>query len=227
MIITIDGPSGSGKSTIAQLIAQKLNIFYLNTGILYRTIAYCLFEDPASQFFKKYDLAPQKITLGYLASLPSLNYNYTAAGATISISGKNITPHLYATPNIDQNASRLSALPTIRTHLLAVQHSIAQNHSVIADGRDCGTVVFPEAEYKFFLTASLDARAKRRMLDPKTIALNLSFDQVKADIAARDERDLTRTTAPLLIPDNAIIIDSSDLTIELVVAKIVKNVQKQ
>lgn len=225
MIITIDGPSGSGKSTIAQRIAQQLGIFYLNTGALYRTIAYLVFEEPSSQFFKKYDVATDEITLGYLATQPSIDYAYSAAGATIRIAGTDITPHLYATPNIDQNASRLSALPAVRTYLLDVQRAIARQHSVIADGRDCGTVVFPQAEHKFFLTASLDARAKRRMLDPKAIALGLSFDQVKADIAARDERDQTRTAAPLRIPEGAAIIDSSNLTVEQVIGEILRIVQ--
>lgn len=227
MIITIDGPSGSGKSTVAQQVAQRLSIFYLNTGALYRTIAYLVFEEASSQFFKKYAVELNNITPEYLAALPTIDYSYSQAGAGIAIAGNDITPHLYATQDIDTHASRLSALPAVRTYLLDIQRSIACQHSIIADGRDCGTIVFPQADHKFFLTASLDARTKRRMLDPKSIALGLSFDQVKADITARDERDQNRATAPLRIPEGATIIDSSDLTIEEVVGKVVEITQKQ
>lgn len=226
MIITIDGPSGSGKSTIAQKIAQLLGIFYLNTGALYRAITYLVFEEATSKYYKQYDVATELITHEFLTTLPAIIYHYSKNGATIRINNTDITQQLYATPNIDQNASRLSALPIVREYLLDIQRSIAQLHNVIADGRDCGTVIFPQAEYKFFLTASLDTRAKRRMLDPKSIALGLSFEHIKTDLAERDARDQNRTIAPLIVPKGAIMIDSSNLTIEQVIEKIINFTKK-
>lgn len=226
MIITIDGPSGSGKSTIAQRIAQQLGIFYLNTGALYRAITYLVFEEATSKYYKQYDVATELITHEFLTALPTITYHYSKTGATITINNTDITPQLYATPNIDQNASRLSALPVVRAYLLELQRSIGQKNSIVADGRDCGTVIFPQAEYKFFLTASIDARAKRRMLDPKSIALGLTFEHIKKDLAERDARDQNRTIAPLIVPKDALIIDSSNLSIEQVMEKIIRNTQK-
>ena len=224
MIITIDGPSGSGKSTVAQLVAQKLGIFYLNTGLLYRAVTYLVFEDESSPLFKRYDADLQNITRDMLDALPSITYSYTAAVGAVSARGNNITLKIYATSGIDQTASKLSALPVVREFLLDVQRDIAKQHDVVADGRDCGTVVFPEAEHKFYLTASLDVRATRRMHDAKVKALGYTFDFVRNDLAERDERDKNRAIAPLRVPAGATIIDSSDLTIDQVIDVILKDI---
>ena len=225
MIITIDGPAGSGKSTVAQRIAQQLNIFYLNTGLLYRTVAYLLFVDPTAPFFNQLDKGIESLTLAHLQGLPALEYSYLLNGAAVSVAGKDITAQLFATTGIDQLASKISALPAVREYLLELQRVVATKHDVIADGRDCGTVVFPDAEYKFFLTASVEVRAQRRMLDPKTQALGLTYDQVRADVAERDERDKNRAIAPLRIPDQAVIIDASSLSIDEVVKKIITSIR--
>lgn len=225
MVITIDGPAGSGKSTVAQRIAQQLNIFYLNTGLLYRAVAYLLFVDPAGAFFNQGDKGVEDLTIAQLQGLPDLEYSYSAKGAAIAVKGKDITAQLFGTAGIDQLASKISALPPVRQYLLEVQRVVARRHDVIADGRDCGTVVFPHAEYKFFLTASVEVRAQRRMLDPKTQTLGLTYEQVRADVAERDERDKNRAIAPLRIPDYAIIIDASSLSIDEVVKKIISHIQ--
>jgi cytidylate kinase len=225
MIITIDGPSGSGKSTVAQKIAQQLSIFYLNTGLLYRAVAYLLLEDTASAWYKKYDqIDAESVTPAQLAALPALVYAYGPTGGSATVQGRDITAHLYATPGLEQAASKLSAQPAVRAYLLDVQRAIAAQHDVIADGRDCGTVVFPAAQHKIYLTASLEARTNRRLRDSKAQALGLTFDQVYADIAARDERDFKRVIAPLCIPPGATIIDSSDMSIDEVVGLIVRSV---
>lgn len=221
MIITIDGPAGSGKSTVAQRIAQQLNIFYLNTGLLYRAVAYLLFVDPSAPFFNQLDKGIESLTLAHLQCLPALEYSYSLNGAAVSVAGKDITSQLFATTGIDQLASKISALPAVREYLLDVQRLIAKKHDVIADGRDCGTVVFPLAEYKFYLTASVEIRAQRRMLDPKTQSLGLTYEQVRADVAERDERDKNRSIARLRIPEQAVIIDASFLSIDEVVSKII------
>ncbi len=222
MIITIDGPSGSGKSTVAQKIAQDRGIFYLNTGLLYRAITYLVYEDPTSPLFGRYDDDIQLITRDQLDALPTLAYAYSAEGATVFVHGQDIVAKCYATPGLDQVASKLSALPVVREFLLDVQRDIAKQHDVIADGRDCGTVVFPDAEHKIFLTASLDVRAQRRMLDAKVQALGLTFELVRNDLAERDERDENRAIAPLRIPAGATVIDSSDFSIDQTVEMIIK-----
>ena len=222
MIITIDGPSGSGKSTVAQKIAQDRGIFYLNTGLLYRAITYLVYEDPTSPLFGRYDDDIQLITRDQLDALPTLAYAYSADGATVFVHGQDIVAKCYATPGLDQVASKLSALPVVREFLLDVQRDIAKQHDVIADGRDCGTVVFPDAEHKIFLTASLDVRAQRRMLDAKVQALGLTFEFVRNDLAERDERDENRAIAPLRIPAGATVIDSSDFSIDQTVEMIIK-----
>lgn len=222
MIITIDGPSGSGKSTVAQKIAQDRGIFYLNTGLLYRAITYLVYEDPTSPLFGQYDHDIELITRDQLDALPTLAYAYSAEGATVFVHGQDIVAKCYATPGLDQVASKLSALPVVREFLLDVQRDIAKHHDVIADGRDCGTVVFPDAEHKVFLTASLDVRAQRRMLDTKVQALGLTFEFVRNDLAERDERDENRAIAPLRIPAGATVIDSSDFSIDQTVEMIIK-----
>ena len=222
MIITIDGPSGSGKSTVAQKIAQDRGIFYLNTGLLYRAITYLVYEDPTSPLFGRYDDDIELITRDQLDALPTLAYAYSADGATVFVHGQDIVAKCYATPGLDQVASKLSALPVVREFLLDVQRDIAKQHDVIADGRDCGTVVFPDAEHKIFLTASLDVRAQRRMLDAKVQALGLTFELVRNDLAERDERDENRAIAPLRIPAGATVIDSSDFSIDQTVEMIIK-----
>jgi cytidylate kinase len=220
MVITIDGPSSSGKSTVAQKIAQDLGIFYLNTGLLYRAITYLVYEDPTSPLFNLYDADLHLITRDQLDALPTISYAYTPAGAIVLVHGQDIVAKCYAIAGLDQLASKLSALPVVREFLLDVQRDIAKQYDVIADGRDCGTVIFPDAEHKFFLTASLDVRAQRRMLDPKVQALALTFDLVRNDLAERDERDENRAIAPLRIPAGATVIDSSDFSIDQIVEMI-------
>jgi cytidylate kinase len=300
MIITIDGPSASGKSTIAQLIAKKKGIFYLNTGLLYRALAYLVFyphatlldgvgtpppsspeampglETGPAKLMRSLDqgerngvnailtcgesvVPPSKIhkqsegstacstpparaelveayargnrstcagkeseiqfsniTREFLDSLPSLEYNYANGQATVAVHGQDITGQCYATPNIDKNASKLSALPVVREFLLDILRAIALQHDVVADGRDCGTVIFPQAEHKFYLTASLDVRAQRRLADPKIQALGLTFEHIRADLAERDERDKNRAVAPLVVPADAVFIDSSCFSVDQV-----------
>lgn len=221
MIITIDGPAGSGKSTVAQKIAQQLGIFYLNTGLLYRAVAYLLATGPLKAIDPQD--APEAFCAGIsdaaLAALPTLRYFYANAVASVTVAGQDITAHLFATPGISQLASQISALPRVRAYLLDVQRAVAREHDVVADGRDCGSVVFPDAAYKFFLTASIEERAKRRLFDTKSGTTHdaATLEAIKADIAQRDARDQNRAIAPLIRPEGALEIDSSGLAIDDVV----------
>lgn len=226
MIITIDGPAGSGKSTVAQQVAQQLGIYYLNTGMLYRAVAYLLFHDVAGVFHNHEAADIAQLTWAQLEMLPKIEYSYDVTGACVAVRGQDFTKKLFALPGIDQLSSRVSALPVVRAYLLDVQRDVAKQHDVIADGRDCGTVVFPAAEHKFYLTASVEVRAQRRMRDAKTLALGLTFEQVRADVAARDDRDQKRDIAPLRIPDWAVVVDCSDLSIEQVVERVLESVSR-
>lgn len=227
MIITIDGPSASGKTTIAQLVAQRLGIFYLSSGMLFRALAYALFE------YYGYTLKTiARVTQADLDRLRiehTISYYYDSSGVMkIRIDDADITA-LLKTPEIDQLASCIAINPLVRHDMMRLQREIAQKHSLIVDGRDCGSVIFPHADYKFFMTASLPVRAARFQADQHKKGRTLSLKQAHAELTQRDERDSTRDLAPLIVPQGAVVIDTSDQTIGAVVDMIIKvvNTSKQ
>ncbi|MFH1461781.1 MAG: (d)CMP kinase [bacterium] len=204
MIITIDGPAGSGKSSVAKTLAEKLNIYYLNTGLLYRAVAYIwLKKDPNLEKIDKIQekdlFFTEKIEYKYINNIPNIFYDY-----------KNITNYL-SNNRISHAASILSAKKEVRGKLLELQGIVAQNYDIVAEGRDCGSVIFPNADHKFYLTANLDVRAKRIFQDKVRDNSGLSLKKVKEELEQRDERDMNRDVAPLKIPEDAIIIDNSDM----------------
>jgi cytidylate kinase len=198
IIITIDGPVASGKSSVAKKLAEKLGFYYLNTGYLYRALAYVL-KDVSEP------------TASQLTCLDDILYRYDNNKAHVLYKNQDITQHLFD-PAIEQQSSKLSAQPEVREALLTLQRSIAQKHSLVTDGRDCGSVVFPDAAAKFFLTADVAIRAARLMQDKKRSYASMSLDQVIAQVNQRDQRDRTRIIAPLVIPKGAMVIDNSDMT---------------
>ena len=209
MIITIDGPVASGKSTVARLLAKKLNYQYLNTGLMFRAVAYLL-------YIKNQTL-----------NLSELTYTYTPdTGAQMLYQDHNITP-LLKTPEMDQLASQVATQPEVRTALLEYQQQLAQEHDVVAEGRDTGTVVFPNAEYMFFITASLAIRAERWQGFQHQKGNEYSLAESKEIIKERDSRDEQRDVAPLVIPESAHEIDTSDMTIEQAVDACLKIIQHQ
>ena len=216
MVITIDGPVASGKSSIAKEIGTRLGLFYLNTGLLYRAVAYILVHD----FRKKFSWEiPLEISEQELAFVKDIVYEFIAGEPHVLFKGKDITASL-SDAGYDQIASIVSASKMVRDVLLTVQRVIGEKYNIIADGRDCGSVVFPNADYKFFLTASVDVRTQRVLADPKRKVQTEDYDQIKKDIEARDKRDQERVVAPLVVPDEAIMIDSSDLDFEATVQKV-------
>ena len=208
MIITIDGPVASGKSSVAKRLAADLQIHHLNTGMLYRTVALLMQQgdDPKGDWIAQltYQVVPGDAN--------------GSSNATILLAGKPITGNLYG-PDIDQAASKISADAHIRQLLLPVQQAVAQGCSVVADGRDCGSIVFPQAAVKIYLTADEKVRAQRLMRDPARRYAQMSLEAVVAEICERDERDKKRAVAPLVVPENATIIDSSNLTFEQTVER--------
>lgn len=215
MTITIDGPTASGKSTVAQLVAQHLNVLYINSGLLFRAVAYVLhakhrLNEPFThkeiiELFHSHEIS--------YSSLPAPEIFYQQSPITT----------LLKTPQIDKAASIIATNPEVRVALLEYQRELADNDSVVADGRDCGTVVFPQAEHKFFITASLEVRAQRWQKDHPEIPLK----DCKEILQERDTRDAMRSIAPLKPAPDALIIDTSDMTIEDVVNTILKTVLKE
>ena len=209
-VITIDGPSGAGKGTVSRLVAKKLGWHYLDSGSIYRSLAIALQKTLV-------DLADVE-EIVKVAQTMALEFDCGDA-LIVKLNGEDITGRLglESTGNL---ASQIAALPEVRRVLLQKQQDFRQLPGLVADGRDMGTVVFPDAENKVFLTASAEKRAERRykQLIEKEIDANLI--KIKNEIEARDRRDMERETAPLAMASDALYIDSSDMTIEAVVEEV-------
>lgn len=205
MKIALDGPSGAGKSSLARAIAKKLHIVYVDTGALYRSIG--LFVRRAG--------ADPKDAAAVEALLPSitLEMKFENGEQHIYLCGEDVGDRI-RTPEISMYASAVSAIPAVRTFLLDTQRSIAEKTDVIMDGRDIGTVILPDAEVKIFLTASPEARAKRRTLELEAKGIATTYEEVLADMKERDNNDSTRKTAPAIPAEDAVFLDNSELTAE-------------
>ena len=208
--IAIDGPAGAGKSTIAKRLAKELGYYYVDTGAIYRTVAY---------YMDLLGIAP-KDTDGvtrYIDEL-TIEIEYDETGAQHMImNGMDVTDDI-RTPDISQKASLVSAQPLVREMLLDMQRDVAKKHNVIMDGRDIGTVVLPKATVKIFLTASAEVRAKRRTDELLSKGQKADYPQILKEIQLRDHQDSTRPIAPLKQADDAVLLDTSDMNIDQVVA---------
>ena len=212
-IITIDGPSGAGKSTTARELARRLVWSYLDTGALYRALALaCQGQrlDPGD-----------RPAAEDLAARLRLTVQPTPEGTVILVDGEDVTDRLRS-PEISRAASVVSAWPGVRAALLGLQRDLGDQGRVVAEGRDMGTVVFPSAGLKFFLTASPEARARRRHLELLEKEVAASRERVLADLLARDEADRTRAVAPLKPPPEAVTIDSTNIDVEAVLKVMIK-----
>jgi len=209
-VLTIDGPSGAGKGTVSRLVAKKLGWHYLDSGSIYRSLAVAL----AKQSIQLTD----KAEIVKTAQTMALEFDCGEA-LVVRLNGENITGQL-SLESTGNAASIIAAYPEVRQVLLKKQQDFKKPPGLVADGRDMGTVVFPDAEYKVFLTASAEKRAERRykQLIEKGIDANLSG--LTIEIEERDRRDMERTNAPLSMASGALFIDSSEMTIDAVVAKV-------
>lgn len=212
-VITLDGPSGAGKSTIAKMLAKRLGYRYLDTGALYRAVAWKAREE-------KIDINNDDSLRGLLEKI-DINFN----GASVVVDGMDVTREI-RTEEIGELSSRVSARPVVRKGLFSVQREMGLQGKVVIEGRDAGTAIFPEADNKFFLDAALEERAKRRhneliVKDPEaTVEATINY------IEKRDKRDSTRESSPLKKTDDMIYIDTSNLTVEQVIDKIVENLKE-
>ena len=220
MIITIDGPVGSGKSSVAKELAEKMGIYYLNTGLLYRAIAYILIN-----VFGKNVSELDQITQEDIEFIPKISYKYVGKKPQISFEDKNLTKELFQ-PLVEKASSIISAKKEVREKLLELQRSLAQKYDLVAEGRDCGSVVFPNADYKFFLTADLETRARRIMTDEKRANDGMKLEKIKVELEARDKRDRQRKISPLMVPDNAIIIDNSKMNKEETIKEFLRFIKR-
>ena len=218
--IAIDGPAGAGKSTMARAVARDLGYVYVDTGAIYRTVGY---------YVNMCGIGPRDVDgVTRLVDEVNIEIQYPEDGIQhMILNGRDVTDEI-RTPEMSDYASKLSVLKVVREFLLDVQRDLAKTHNVVMDGRDIGTVVLPKADVKIFLTASAEVRAKRRLLELQAKGNKTSdYQRVFRDIQQRDERDMNRDIAPLKQATDAILLDTSDLTIEQSVEAIKEIIEKR
>ncbi|WP_343153245.1 (d)CMP kinase [Buchnera aphidicola (Mindarus keteleerifoliae)] len=216
-VITIDGPSGAGKSVICKAIANKLNWFFLESGIIYRALALIVIENNIS--ILDVDLISISKNLKFKILKKKNNFLFFS-------NGKNISKKIIF-QEVSNIASKLAMIPHVRKALLKKQRMFQKFPGLVANGRDMGTVVFPEAKIKFFLKADLISRVNRRMLELKKKGFYIDTNQLFLEMKKRDNRDYTRTISPLVPAKNAIIIDSTNMTIKEVLALCMDHIYKK
>ena len=217
-VITIDGPSGSGKGTIAGLLARQLGWKLLDSGALYRLLAFAA---------RNHAIAlNNEAALKTLAAHLDVQFLAEANGQRIVLEGEEVTD-LIRTEQVGDGASQVAALPCVREALLQRQRDFLDGQGLVADGRDMGTVVFPQAPLKVFLTAGAEERARRRFLQLKGKGENVTLASLLDEIRARDERDTQRAVSPLKPADDAIVLDSTELSIEQVLERILSEVARR
>ena len=217
MLITIDGPAGAGKTTVSRILAQRLGFRYVDTGALYRGVALAALEATI-------DLDDDGDLEKMLQNLV-IRFVVQEGITRLMLNERDITDKI-RTPEVSMAASTVSARPIVRQHLLTMQHALGNEKQAVFEGRDMGTVVFPNADLKFYLDASVEVRAIRRFNEFKG-QNRQNINQVEADIRRRDKNDSTRTVAPLRAAEDAIVIDASDLSVEKVVEEMLKHVHRK
>ncbi|MDO4553935.1 MAG: (d)CMP kinase [Lachnospiraceae bacterium] len=203
--IAIDGPAGAGKSTIAKTIAKKLGFVYVDTGAMYRAIAL--------YFLRKGVDGKDKEKIAELCPDIQVTIEYIDGEQQVFLNGENVS-HLIRTEEVGTMASLTAAQPAVREALLQLQRDMAKNADILMDGRDIGTNVLPNADLKIYLTASVTVRAKRRFDELKAKGVECVLAEIEQDIEERDHQDMTREIAPLKQAEDAVLVDSSDMTIE-------------
>lgn len=216
--IAIDGPAGAGKSTIARKVAEKLSFIYVDTGAMYRSMAL---------YFIRHDIAAQdeeKIA----AACPDIDVSiaYQDGEQQVILNGENVNG-LIRTEQVSMMTSDTSKYPVVREKLLSLQLGLAEKENVIMDGRDIGTCVLPNADVKIYLTASAAERARRRYKEQTERGVDCDIKEIERDIIARDEQDMNREVAPLRQAEDAVLVDSSDMTIDQVVDEIIRIYQEK
>ena len=211
-VIAIDGPAGAGKSTVAKIVAEKLGYTYIDTGAMYRGVAW-----------KALHQSQEATDEDILQAVHDIDVRLacTERGTRVTVDGMDVT-HEIRTPEVTHIVSRVAALGPVREKMVELQRAMAANGAVVMDGRDIGTNVLPHADVKVFLTASVEERARRRYDEMKEKGYTVDFDELKQEIAARDKQDSERAISPLRQADDAVLLDSTTLSIDEVAARIME-----
>lgn len=217
-VVAIDGPAGSGKSTAARLLATKLGFTLVDTGALYRGIALAAQERKVSW--------ADGVRLGEIAKAIKLQFVPGPQGATKLLINGNDRSDDIRTSEISLGASDVSKHAEVREALLGLQRAFGKDGGVVLEGRDIGTVVFPDAEVKVFLTAAVEIRARRRLLELRQLGHNVEFENILEDVRKRDEQDRKRSIAPLVVAEDAVVLDTTDLSIDRVVQRLAELVER-
>lgn len=213
MIVAIDGPVGVGKSTVARAVAEQMGFLHIDTGAMYRALALrCLEEDLDPD-------DPQ--AMGEMAAFTQVRLEPSPRGPKVHLNSHDVTEAIRS-PEVTALVSKVSAHPGLREIVVHRQRLMAEHGSVVMEGRDIGTVVFPRADVKIYLDASLDARVRRRAGDYEARGTPWSFEEIRQSVLARDDYDRNREVSPLRVADDALVVDTTDLSFEEVVARIVK-----
>src|SRR5881394_1592087 len=206
LIIAIDGPSASGKSTLGRALARELGLLYIDTGSMYRAVALAVIESSANEL--------DDVAVSSLAERIRIDLAGDPDSLSVSLNGRDVTRRI-RDEDVTHVSSIVSAIPAVRRTMVRCQRELGQRGAVM-NGRDIGTVVFPDADIKFFLDAVVEERAERRLAEEREHNPGATYDQTLADITERDRRDTTRADSPLVAADDAIVIDSTGLSIEQV-----------
>lgn len=218
MNIAIDGPAGAGKSTIAKIAAKKLGFIYVDTGAMYRAMALYLIRNEID--------GNDEEAVSEACPNIDISIEYKDGEQVVLLNGENVNAFI-RTEQVSMMTSNISKYATVRSKLLDVQRILAKTKDVIMDGRDIGTCVLPDAETKIYLTASTSERARRRYKEQKERGIECDIEQIERDIAIRDEQDMNREIAPLKQAEDAVLLDSSDLTIEEAVEAVIEIYKKR
>ena len=216
--VAVDGPAGSGKSTITKMVAKNLGYNYVDTGAMYRGLTYDFLKNNLTELDEK------KIEL--LLSKVKFEVKFIDRVQYVFVNGEDVSEKI-RTAEVSKFTSLFAKSPEVREFLIDTQRNLAMSNNIIMDGRDIASVVLPNADVKIFLTASVEERARRRVLDfERQGVVDIDFDKIKADIAARDYQDENRDIAPLVKVDDAVLIDTTNLTITEVVEKMTELIKK-
>ena len=214
LTVAIDGPAGSGKSTVTQCVAEKLDCLYLDSGAMYRAVTL--------QFIRT-GVSPTNIP-GLIRLVQTCQIDFADNGKITLLNGENVSDAI-RTPEINSVVSDISRVPELRNEIVKQQRRIGENSAIIAEGRDVTTVVFPNADHKFYLTASVEERARRRFTELKAKGVDCTLEGIQEEICARDAKDCSREHSPLRTAEDAIVVNTTDMTINQVVDFVIEQIR--
>jgi CMP/dCMP kinase len=213
-VITIDGPAGTGKSTVAKIIAKTLGYIFLDTGALYRTCALAV-------DIRKGNIEDEEECVKIISGI-----NIKFEGSKVFLDGIDVSKEI-RTNRTSNLSSKIAVYPSVRHFLLDFQRSFSKTSSIVAEGRDTGSVIFPDADVKIYLDASVEERAKRRHFELHSKGIIVPFEHVLKDVKERDDRDRTRETSPLMIPYNATVVDTTHMNLDEVINNVLEEIKKK